>query len=310
MSRSLALERLISLAVVSASLAAATACTCDTTASTSLVPLMPPADGSAPDDAFFALACDRECPGANACEPESVPIDGGEALLLRCESIPDCSSGRRPIGSAGIALAERTAGAWLARCAALEADSVTAFRDLARDLRRHRAPGRLVRAAERSAREERRHARVMASLCRRYGHVPAQPPAQPAKEPTLLQMALHNASEGCVGEAYGAALALWQSKRSRDPLLRTALAEIAREEARHAALSWEIDAWVAPRLPPAARVALREAKRDALAALAEAPGVLGEGAREILGLPSEAQRQALVGALSPLYPSAGLFEPG
>jgi hypothetical protein len=56
----------------------------------------------------------------------------------------------------------------LAEAAWLEAASVDAFRVLRLELRAHSAPRRLLRAASRAARDERRHARAAGALARRF----------------------------------------------------------------------------------------------------------------------------------------------
>src|SRR5260221_408672 len=54
--------------------------------------------------------------------------------------------------------------AWFAEAAWLEAASIGAFRRLARELRAHGAPAHLIASANVCARDEIRHARMMARL--------------------------------------------------------------------------------------------------------------------------------------------------
>jgi hypothetical protein len=288
-------EKILSLAVLGAVLAVQAACDCPD-AYDAIVPLLPPPEGTTADKDFYMLACRRECPGAQRCESEPVTLDGGEEIpALHCVILPECIGGRRPRLARPLGPAARETRDWLLRAARLEADSVVAFRQLREDLRRHGAPWSLWRAAGRSAREERRHARNMGALARRYGARPSTcGSAQPPAAPTLLELARHNAIEGCARESFGAALALWQAHASSDAHVRVALARIAREEARHAALSWKIDAWARTRLTPAQRHEVDEARAQAILALLSSPWAPGPAE---LGLPAPAQARALARAL-------------
>jgi hypothetical protein len=157
------------------------------------------------------------------------------------------------------------AAAWLARAAFLEAASVDAFRLLRRDLAALGAPRRLLRAASRAARDEKRHARRMRSLARRSGQTP--PPASRVTAttlPTLEAMATENAVEGCVREAFGALIACYQAARATDRELAAAMRRIAVDEARHAALALRIDAWARPRLDRKARARMDLAHEEAV----------------------------------------------
>lgn len=206
---------------------------------------------------------------------------------------PGCgaATGRRPDGLApprrmhnGSAL-----GAWFANVAWLEASSIYAFLQLARELAAHDAPGALVRLAQAAARDEVRHAQLMSRFAQRFGG--AQPPVEvaPPRVRTLEALAIENAIEGCVRETWGAVVALWQAQRAPDAEMRAAFALIARDEVRHAALGWAIDRWAMGRLDHAAQVRVALAREAAVASLAaeridELPAV---------GLPSAADARRL-----------------
>jgi hypothetical protein len=117
---------------------------------------------------------------------------------------------------------------YLAEMARLEAASVHAFRHSKRELVAHGAPRALVRAAERAARDEIRHARMAAALTRRYGSTPAPHEMKTVPIRSLEAMAIENAVEGCVRETLGALIATWQAACAKDPVIRSALARIAR----------------------------------------------------------------------------------
>jgi hypothetical protein len=230
--------------------------------------------------------------GCTVTAPASGQQSGHDTLLC---TYPECMTGRRPPGlvaSGGAGGAD--VGAFLARVAHLEAAAVVAFDRLAAELSAHGAPDRLVRAARRSAREEVRHAEVTRRLAERAGGSPEPVvvDAPPALR-SLEALALDNGAEGCVRETFGALLAMRQAEAARDPEVRRAMEGIARDETRHAELSWALAAWLDERLDAAARARVRAARDEAVADLlrevsAEThPAVAAE-----MGLPSAAQARA------------------
>jgi hypothetical protein len=207
------------------------------------------------------------------------------------------AGGRRPEGFAqSSSPAHASAFAkYFATGARLEAASVDAFRILRRELAAHGAPRKLLRKASRASRDERRHARVMRSLGRRWG-APVETPrtaTRPVRD--LFALALENAVEGCVRETYGALLATWQAAHARDREVRAAMSEIAREETQHASLSWEVGRWAEARLGADMRARVVEARTRAVDALAaelavDPPAELVER----LGVPTAAQAGRLL----------------
>lgn len=202
--------------------------------------VMPDAGAGADGGAF-----NREFGTARGCHV----ISESEQLEVRCEYPTGCIGGRRPLG-----LAERSAtrisgaGAWLARMAWMEAASVDAFVELAADLERLRAPASLARMAREAARDEQRHARMIARLARARGADVEAPRRVAHAAPTLARLAHDNAVEGGVREAFGALLAALQAEQAPDRDVRDAMRTIARDEAGHALLSARIDAWARTRL--------------------------------------------------------------
>jgi hypothetical protein len=57
---------------------------------------------------------------------------------------------------------------------------------------------------------------------------------------SLDAVACENAVEGCVHETFGAAVAVMQSERAREPSCRDAMKRIAADEIRHAELAWAV----------------------------------------------------------------------
>jgi rubrerythrin len=227
--------------------------------------------------------CTRLC-GASplACSAQSTSND---SLLVTCP--PSCPAvGRRPPG-----LVEENPRAGLGEyfrgMAKLEAASVDAFRILERELSPHRLPRKLARAMRRAARDEVRHARAASALARRFGSTGASPDVRPHPRRTLTEIAIDNAKEGCVRETYGALVATYQAKVARDAQVRATMSRIARDEIRHASLSWQLDHWLHARLDRQARDEVARAKRSARAELAASLATpWSRDLVELAGLPS------------------------
>ncbi len=230
------------------------------------------ADGSA-----CQVACARMLDYTVSCAEEELLSCSGAAAPFTCQvRYTDCytpgepACGRRPEGwrDPGADLADPMA-AWWSRQMRLEHASIAAFARLADELTAHRAPKPLVALAHRSRRDEVRHTRAMAAFVRRSGAPVAKTvdPPSPTKR-SLMAMLEENAVEGCVRETFGALLAAWQAKHARDPLARSAFGGIARDEARHAALAWQVHGWASGRLSKRERAKLDASMRAALATLA------------------------------------------
>jgi hypothetical protein len=238
------------------------------------------------------------CSRCVSLDAGSIPLDGGAISPADCEKIcgspqdtcsiirqpdgapialscyhpsPSCSlaAGRRPAGLVTSQEGQdQDTGAWLAAAALLEAASVDAFLVLRDELVHHGAPLSLVRAAERAAEDEVRHARVTAALARRFGASVRSPRVEKQPIRSLDEIAVENAIEGCVRETYGALVATYQARAAKDRIVRAAFARIAEDETRHAALAWKVAAWLDGKLDDEARARVREARRQAAEDLA------------------------------------------
>jgi hypothetical protein len=182
-------------------------------------------------------------------------------------------------------------GAYLARQSHLEAASVRAFADIHDDLRALGAPPWLLRAVRASAADEVRHARVCSELAARHGVAVAWSPVPAAPRRSLAQLARDNFVEGCIRETYGAVIGGYQARAGARPY-RRALRAIARDEIRHADLSWQLHAWLWPQLDAGERASILAAGRAARAELelatADAPDL-----RAALGLPDDVAARVL-----------------
>jgi len=217
------------------------------------------------------------------------------------------SASARPASGCGrLTDPDASVGQFFAGVARLERSAVIAFQVIAAELAALGAPLRLRRAALRAARDEVRHGEIMARLARRHGVEP--PPEQIEARPlrSLFAFALDNVIEGCVRETYGAACARYQAAVARDADVRLQLGRVARDEARHAELSWQIHEWARALLSEAERSELASAAQSALAELRrELAHDWGSAVRSEAGMPSPGHARALLATLQ-----TALWSPG
>lgn len=204
-----------------------------------------------------------------------------------------CAIGRLPSG--GISAtpicspsdSRDAVGAYFAEVAQLEAASIVAFRELARDLERYGAPTSLVEWAERAAVEEARHAAICGGLARRYGVAPDPVRVEPSAPRDLRSIALDNAVEGLVREAFGALLAHHQGIAAMDVVVRAGMREIARDETGHAEFSIALHDWLRTRLSVEERAEVDAARLSMLKSLdTHVHRDYGSDVRKVAGLPS------------------------
>lgn len=206
-------------------------------------------------------------------------------------------AGRRPAHLTPPAEGDGTAAAYLARCAHLEAAAVIAFGALTAEMEALGAPPALLADLREAEADEVRHTEAMTRLSRKYGAEPIVPLVGPRTARAAVDIAVENAVEGVVREAFGAAVALHQAQHAADPDVREAFAVIAEEECAHAALSYRVAAHLHGLLDGPARARVEAATRAAIgdlrAELAEPPRALGS----MLGLPSLAIARRMVHGL-------------
>ncbi len=211
----------------------------------------------------------------------------------------DGSVGRVPAGlRRGRGARGQGGGAARAAAAELEAARGHAFARLAIELELHGAPRPLVSAAKRARTDESRHARSVARLARRFDGAPRRARVRAVTPSRSLEaIAIENAVEGCVREAYGALLATFQAAHAEDAEARRVYTTIAAEETRHAALAAAVHAWALSRLGLAARRRVAAAHRVAIASLANDPAPSPPNAAAI-GWPGRDQRRRLARAFA------------
>ncbi len=180
--------------------------------------------------------------------------------------------GRLPHGYSAYAAAVHGGGAaaaYFERAAHLEHASVTAFEWIASRLDEANAPPDLIARCLLAANDERRHTEAMLDLARAYGATPDPLPDVPWPEEISLQhLLLDNAVSGCVHETWSALQAEVLARHAKDARVRDVFKDIAREEAMHAALSWDIARALEPQLSDGDRQALNIARASAFDDLA------------------------------------------
>jgi hypothetical protein len=222
---------------------------------------------------LFCISIDRD--GDDKCVAGRLPRD---------QAIPD----RGTI---------RSLSSWATHTASLEASAVDAFFELARDLERHGAPAKLGSEARRAADDERRHTHAMLQLAGRglEGLKIARATGQAA---SLFELAKHNATEGCVREAYAALEAAHQAEYALSPEVRHTMTRIAADEARHALLSLDILEWSLALLSPRERRDIQAARDAACAALLASRTERPQSQLDtVLGIPTGERAATLIGAL-------------
>jgi hypothetical protein len=162
-----------------------------------------------------------------------------------------CGDARRAKVTRGTGFDVKNARAerW-ARRATEECASVPAFLQLAQELLDLDAPLELVARAVHAADEELGHTRVALKLAEHFGHAPIRlsPPAfrerrRLPRTLALRRLAAESWHDGCLNEGRAAAALALEAQRSDSALEAHLLARVAREEATHAALAYDVLCW-------------------------------------------------------------------
>ena len=146
------------------------------------------------------------------------------------------------------------------------------------------APNSLRRAVVAAAADEVRHAQVCRRLARHHGGTPIPRHVSAASRRSRYELAADNLVEGCIRETYGAVLAGYQARAAADAQVRRAMTTIARDEAKHAALSWQVHQWLWAQLSGEERSTLT-ARADAARAELRAPVRVDAELSRVAGLP-------------------------
>jgi hypothetical protein len=208
--------------------------------------------------------------------------------------------GRRPTGlvdSAPLALG-LTEGDLFAAMSLQAAAAVIAYRELGRELAAFGAPRNLRDRVRRAAWDSIRHTRFADGLALRFGSEPERPMVHAMRPRTLAELARDNAVDGCVREAWSAALALWQAEYALAPIVREAMRDFAHDKMRHAQLAWDIHRWAIVRIEESEVAAVDEASGRAIARIFRAPvPFLTPATLRQVGLPAPKIARALAQAV-------------
>jgi hypothetical protein len=143
------------------------------------------------------------------------------------------------------ALRQRIAEGWLEDALAEHA-SIASFARATLELMAVGAPPSLLADTQRAGLDEIEHARLCCALASRYGGAAVQPGvllAPPPRPAGLARVAADTFAEGCVGETIAALAAQRAARGVVEPAVKEALAKLADDEARHAALAWSTVGW-------------------------------------------------------------------
>lgn len=157
------------------------------------------------------------------------------------------------------------------RDAQAEHASVPAFSRIGWALAGLGAPPRLLRGAHAAALQEVAHAEGCFALVAGYAGAEEGPQALPellrgGEATSLIAVAVESLRDGCLLEGLSADVAARGCEGAEDPAVKDVLATIARDEAAHAELAWEILAWCVDRGGEAVRAAVVAALRSLPAA--------------------------------------------
>lgn len=235
------------------------------------------------------LACqtpDDECRSSGDCT-----ASGGFANCSaadgtwRCVEVPGLACGRpfivegharlAPVaarGDYGTALAPcldgldavakaRLSRAWL-EVGSMEHASIAAFARFCLQLLELGAPHALLVAAQAAMSDETEHTRLAFALASHYAGAGLGPGALPMdgalRESGLEEVLELVLREGCIGETVAALEAAEALAHARDPVVRSVLERIARDEQAHAELAWRFVAWAIDQRPELAHRVERE----------------------------------------------------
>lgn len=218
---------------------------------------------------------------------------------------PGCAAGRRPAGLACPSpRAPAAVAAYFAWAAQMEAASVTAFARVYRTLLELGADLPLRERVRDAIADEIKHTQVMVALAHRHGVRPSAPVIEQV-DASLVERAIENVVEGCVGETVAALHAALIATHAEDASVRAAFAQIAIDETRHALLSYDLAAVYMQHLAAddRARVVAEYARAVALPVYRAVPPAL-----LALGVPDDGRLAATVdevlAALAPRFACA------
>jgi hypothetical protein len=199
--------------------------------------------------------------------------------------------GRRPLGHIESQLHIKDIGSHFACAAQLEAASITAFVQLARQLKGWEAPQGLVNRCLKAAQDEVVHTQILRRLALDCG-AELEAPINEDVSSNLLATAIHNATEGCVYETWAALIAAHQALHCTYPTLQKVYRRVAADETRHGQLAWDIHNWLMSQLTLEEQNIVGQAQAEALERLRDI--ATGEAKDRFLGRPTRSESREIV----------------
>ncbi|MBS2011651.1 MAG: hypothetical protein JST00_01960 [Deltaproteobacteria bacterium] len=194
--------------------------------------------------------------------------------LLGDDEAPRVAPLYRITGDGARARIDEPRDRWLAD-AVMEHASVASFARFVLELEAVGAPARLVDDARRAGLDEIEHTRLCLAMAMRGERADTRFELGDVSlegitiRDRLAAIAASAASEACVGETFSALEASARALAEEDPIARGALATIAGDEARHAALGWSFVSWAVARGGAEVASAVRASTDRALARLGD-----------------------------------------
>lgn len=209
--------------------------------------------------------------------------------------------GREIVGDSGSKAPFEVADAWR-KNGLTEHASVAAFARLSIDLMALGAPPELIGAAHKDALDEMRHTELCFDLARSFDGrslgpsefraAASLPMRSGPRIVRLTSLAVESLIDGAMNEGLSARVVAELSKEVKDPRVRSVLAAIARDEARHAAHGFDVVKWCLEE----GGAPIASALRAAIAVMPEKIGaplapLAADGRFEKYGIPSRAREE-------------------
>lgn len=197
----------------------------------------------------------RECEARNCIRGRPFLVNGAPRLarIIAGHDGWACHDGHSFYDELSTQVRGRLADAWEA-AGLLEHASIAAFARFTLELLAVGAPAELVELAGQAIGDETRHARQCFGLAARFRGMATGPDRLPIEDAlqsvALDRIALTTFLEGCIGETVATLEALEAGALATDPQVRSVLAGIAQDEARHAELAWRFLQWALQKAGP------------------------------------------------------------
>jgi hypothetical protein len=204
---------------------------------------------SSPACAYDSDAGARSCHQAQlACPGRPFLVDGAMRVAPVVSRRDWSARGVKPSIDGLAASTRAELASYWTRVAQLEHASVAAFARFTLELLALGAPADLIVSSQQAMADETEHARLAFGLASAYAGKevgPGRLAMQGALPAVTVEATLSTLlREGCIGETLAAVEATEALAQATDPAVREVLARIARDETKHAELSWRAARWL------------------------------------------------------------------